>query len=109
MNILSKKVSGEKLSFTTANEKITVDITDENNGPKFHLEDGSDIRFTDMFQYYKVITDNSIYNVNTQDFNIEEFQSKYFKDSDEVDKYNIDEVEEYIINDHQAFRFITNQ
>lgn len=106
MNILAKKAEGTLLSFKSANDKITVSITESNNGPVFLLSDGSRIQFTDMLQYYNIITDSEIYNIDDQTFDIDNFQSKYFIDSDDVDRYDISEVEAYKVNDKDAYRYI---
>lgn len=106
MNIVSKRAQGKPISFTSANEKIDVSIDESNNGPAIALADGSLIQFTDLLQYYNVITDSGIYNIDNQTFNIEGFQAKYFKDSDDVDKFNIIEVEKYLVNDKETYRFI---
>ncbi len=106
INILSKKARGTLLEFTSANEKIEVNITESTNGPVFLLSDGSHLQFTDILQYYNVITDSEVYNIDTQTFDIDLFKSKYFVDSDDVDRYDISEVEEYKVIDKPAYRYI---
>lgn len=108
MNILSKKALGPVISFKSANDKISVDINDSTNGPLFTLIDGSKIQFTDMLQYYNIITDGNIYDIDSQDFNIDEFKSRYFVDSDDVDLHNISEVELYRIEEKIAYRYIAS-
>ena len=108
MNILSKKAQGSLLSFTSANDKINVDITESTNGPIFILSDGSMVQFTDILQYYNVITDSNLYNIDSQTFDIDVFKTNYFVDSDDVDRYDISEVEEYKINDKSAYRYIVS-
>ena len=106
MIILSKKAQGEQLNFKSVNDKIIVNITEANNGPLFTLEDKSKIQFTNLIQYYKVITDSEIYNINNQTFDIDKFRYKYLKDTDDVNRYDMSGVEEYTVNDKQAFRYI---
>ena len=106
MIILSKKAQGPFISFTSSNDKIRVNITEATNGPLFKLSDGSQLQFTDMLQYYNVITDKTIFNVDDQSFDIDNFKTKYFVDSDDVDLYDIMEVEQYSVNDKNAYRYI---
>ena len=106
MQILSKRVEGPLLSFKTSNEKINVNITESTNGPMFLLSDGSRVQFTDLLQYYNIITDKDIFNVNNQTFDIDKFHEKYFIISDDVDRYDISEVEEYKVNEKTAYRYI---
>jgi hypothetical protein len=108
MNIKSKRALGKLISFKSANEKIDVSITDSNNGPIIILEDNSTVQFTDILQYYDVMTDNEIYNIDEQSFDIEKFQEKYLIDSDDVNRIDIDEVEKYIVDDKDLYRFIAS-
>lgn len=108
MNIVSKLALGKLISFKSANEKINVSITDENNGPIINLEDNSTVQFTDILQYYDVMTDSEIYNIDNQTFDIEKFQEKYFVDSDDVNLININEVEKYTVNDKDVYRFMAS-
>ena len=107
MIILSKKAEGPSITFTSSNDKIHVDINESTNGPLFVLADGTQVQFTNMLQYYKIITDNEIFDVVDQSFDIEKFKEKYFVDSDDVDLYDILEVEEYNVDDKLAYRYIT--
>jgi hypothetical protein len=106
MNIVSKRALGKPISFKSVNEKINVSITDSNNGPIIILDDGSTVQFTDLLQYYDVITDSGIYNIDDQTFDIENFQEKYLVDSDDVNRIDIIEVEKYEVDDKDLFRFI---
>lgn len=106
MNILSKKVQGKLLQFKSANDKITVIIDESNNGPVFILDDGSQIQFTNMIQYYNIIIDPDIFNVDRQTFNMTAFKDKYFVTSDDVDRFDISEVEQFTINNKDAYRYI---
>ena len=106
MNIVSKRALGKVISFESVNQKIDVSITDSNNGPAIILDDGSIVQFTSFIQYYEVITDSEIYNIDDQTFDIENFQEKYLIDSDDVNRIDIIEVEKYMVNDKDLFRFI---
>ena len=108
MNIVSKLALGKLISFKSANEKIDVSITDDNNGPILILGDNSTIQFTNLIQYYDVMTDPEIYNIDNQTFDIEKFQEKYLIDSDDADRIDIDEVEKYIVDDKDLYRFIAS-
>lgn len=108
MDIISKKVEGNLISFTSINEKIKVNITQDSNGPVFMLSDGSVIRFYDMSQYYNIMTNEDLYDVNTQSLNLDNLQ-EYFIDSDEVNRYNIDEVEKYRVDSKELYRFILQE
>lgn len=107
MLILSKKAEGPQMTFISSNDKIHVNITASSNGPMFVLSDGTQVQFTDMMQYYKIITDNDIFDVYDQTFDLAKFKEKYFVDSDDVSMYNILEVEEYKVDDKTAYRYIT--
>jgi hypothetical protein len=54
------------------------------------------------------MTDNEIYNIDEQSFDIEKFQEKYLVDSDDVNRIDIDEVEKYIVDDKDLYRFIAS-
>lgn len=108
MNIVSKLALGKLISFKSTNEKIDVSITEANNGPILILEDNSTVQFTNLIQYYNVMTDNEIYNIDNQTFDIEKFQEKYLIDSDDVNRIDIDEVEKYIVDDKDLYRFIAS-
>ena len=108
MNIVSKLALGKLISFKSANEKIDVSITEANNGPILILEDNSTIQFTNLIQYYDVMTDSEIYNIDNQTFDIEKFQEKYFVDSDDVNRIDIYEVEKYSVNNKDLYRFIAS-
>ena len=108
MDIVSKRALGKPISFKSVNEKINVSITDANNGPILILGDNSTLQFTNLIQYYDVMTDSEIYNIDNQTFDIEKFQEKYFVDSDDVNRIDIDEVEKYSVNNKDLYRFIAS-
>ena len=111
MKIIEMKSKAEKeLSFTSANDKIKINITN-NDGPELILEDGSNLIFNSIIGYYKTISNADIYNTEDNSINMNNFKENYFKDSDDVVnvKYrnrNITSVETYEFDSAKIIRLI---
>ena len=105
--VFSRVKATDTCNFTTELKGIIISIPN-NSGPELSFDDGYTIVFRNDRQHFRIMTDNEIY--NNEEFNLEVFKEKYFKDSDRC--YNnygnrcINVIEEYEILGEPVYRFI---